>query len=90
MPAANPFDGQTSEADVPALRLTNITPHDVNELAFVARLIYVGVGGNVSVTDTQGTTAIHINVMPGSYLGPFRVSKVSATGTTATNLIGYV
>ena len=90
MPALNPFDGQTSLADVPALRLIAITPHDVNELTHVVRQIFVGTGGNVSVTDTQGVTVVHKNVSPGSYIGAFRVSRVNATNTTALDLIGYV
>ena len=89
MPAYNHF-GNTPNSMGGAIKLANITPADGADLNDVVRLIYVGVSGNVATTDTQGNNVIHYNAPSGGYIGPFSVARVLATGTTATNLIGYV
>jgi hypothetical protein len=90
VPAKNLFDGYTSGAEVPALRMTTIAPSDASDLPVAVRMIYVGVGGDVNMTDTEGNTVLHKNAGAGCYLGPFRVARVRTSGTTATNLVGYV
>lgn len=91
MPATNPFDTNNSyDSTRPALGLIAITTSDSADQTRVLRMIYCGVAGNISVIDTEGNTATHLNVASGSYIGPFSVARVKATGTTATNLIGYV
>lgn len=73
----------------PSIALADITPSDSADLPTMARLIYVGVGGDVVVIDINGVTVTHKNAPTGGYLGPFAVARVKATGTTATNLIAY-
>ena len=73
----------------PANSLFSITPNDSTDLPALARQIYVGTGGNVAVKDSEGNTVTHKNVPSGCYLAPFFVVRVLATGTTATDLIGY-
>lgn len=91
MPAYNPFAHSDKGHTSAALSLVAITPSDTLELVTVVRRIYVGKAGTVSVTDTTGVTVVHTGVLAGTYLGPFSVAKVNATGTTAAmNLIGYV
>ncbi len=89
MPAINPFPAQAVAIETPALRMLDITPSDANDAARVLRMVYVGTGGNVDLVDTEGNIVLHKNVPSGSYLGPFRVARVKATRTTATDLIGY-
>lgn len=90
MPAINPFANNNPIASSPAISLVAITPSDSTDLTTAVRSIYVGVGGDVCVIDTAGNTVTHVGAPQGSYLGPFTVARVKATGTTATNLIGYV
>ena len=73
-----------------ALYLYDITPSDASDLPVATRLIYVGVGGDISLLDTRGNTVLHKNIASGSYLGPFYIARVLSTNTTASNLIGYV
>ena len=49
-------------------------------------LLYVGVGGNIAVTTSAGETITFLAVPQGVIL-PVQVTKVLATGTTATDLI---
>ena len=70
--------------------LIAITPSDTNEFSTPIRMIYVGLGGDISITTTKGTIVIHKNTIAGSYIGPFNCSRVNATGTSAIDLIGYI
>ena len=90
MPAASAFPGISSGPTTPAVGLVAITPNDSADLATQVRMIYVGTGGDVSVIDTLGTTVVHKNVLGGTYLGPFWVARVKATGTTAADMVGYL
>jgi hypothetical protein len=49
------------------------------------RAVFVGGAGNLAVVLSSGTTLTLTGVTAGSLL-PLRVTKVKATGTTATNI----
>lgn len=66
-----------------------ITPHDTNPLAETTRALYVGGAGAVSVVLASGASLSFASVSPGTVL-PVRVTKVMATGTTATDILGLV
>jgi hypothetical protein len=89
MPAINPLSSQHPSLITPAIRIIAITPADA-DLSHVCRMLYVGTGGDVAVRDLFGTTVIHKNVAGGTYLGPFAVDRVLSTGSTATDILGYV
>jgi hypothetical protein len=72
--------------DEPADHLQAITPSDTTILDVPTRGIYVGVAGDVSVTDEFGHTVVFLAVPVGVVL-PVRVKRILATNTTATNLI---
>lgn len=67
----------------------DITPADNTELNTVTRAIYIGTGGDLSVTLVSGAQLTFRNVIGGSML-PFRISQVHATGTTAADLVGIL
>ena len=89
MPAINPLSAQYPDLTTPGLRLLSITPADA-DLTHVCRQLYVGNGGTVVVRDLFCNVAPHYNVASGTYIGPFQIDRVLATGTTATDIIGYV
>jgi hypothetical protein len=62
-----------------------ITPSDSTVVDFNG--IYVGGAGNLTVTLLNGTDVTLTAVIVGQ-IYPLRVTKVKATGTTATNLVG--
>ena len=90
MSAANPLSlNAKSDQSSPSIGMVAVTPSDSADLAITARLIYCGVGGDIAVTDITGAVVTHKNVPTGGYIGPFAVTRVMSTSTTATNLIAY-
>lgn len=66
-----------------------ITPSDTVGFTASARGVYVGVGGTVIVRTPRNTVITFLNVPQGAVL-PVECTRVNATGTTATNLVGLV
>lgn len=64
-----------------------ITPSDTVNFAFPVRGVYVGGTGDVVVVDRNGTAVTYKAVPTGQVL-PIMASRVNATGTTATYLVG--
>jgi hypothetical protein len=69
----------------PAVFAEAVTPSDVTVLT-TSRALYVGVTGDVAVTMLGGANATFVGVVGGTVL-PIRVTKVLATGTTATSIL---
>ncbi len=63
-----------------------ITPSDATTIA--ADALLVGGAGNVTVLDRDGTSAMY-TVAAGAQI-PVQCTKVMATGTTATNIVGLI
>ena len=63
-----------------------ITPSDSTVLPKQTRGIYVGGAGNVAVTMADGSTAT-FNAIAVGVVHLLSVTKVMATGTTATNIV---
>ena len=63
-----------------------ITPSDTT--AFFADALSVGGAGNVTCLDRDGTSATY-TVAAGAQI-PVQCTKVMATGTTATNIVGLI
>jgi len=90
MPAPDDFGVHNGlEAlSMPATKAIAITPSDSVDLAFATRAIYVGGNGNLRVDMQDGGAAVtFVGLVAGQVL-PLRVSRIYATGTTATNLVG--
>jgi hypothetical protein len=67
-----------------------VTPTDATDLASYARALYVGVSGDlviVPIDNADGAT-VTLKSHPVGYC-PVSVRQVYATGTTATNIIGF-
>ena len=67
----------------------NVTPSDATVLAPTWGGLFVGGAGNVAVVTEEGTTLTFTGVLAGSVL-PIVVTRVRATGTTATNIVGMM
>lgn len=63
-----------------------VTPDDILPLTNPARGLWIGGAGNVSVEMYGGGTAIFSGIPAGTLL-PVQVSRVNATGTTATLIV---
>lgn len=65
-----------------------VTPNDAANLTKNARLLYVGVSGDISLDTPAGTTLLFKSVPVGFfYMG---AKRIRASGTTATNIIALV
>jgi hypothetical protein len=87
MPAVDTFPTTASGKDSSAEHAFAVTPSDSTDLAFVTRGLYVGVGGDVRVTMMSGDGATFVG-LAGGMVHPLRVSRVFATNTTATSIVG--
>jgi hypothetical protein len=78
----------SKSADSCASVATTITAAD-SDLATPVRAFYVGTGGNVKVTTTNGDEVTFSNVATGTIL-PVSVKRIWSTGTTASNIVGLI
>lgn len=70
----------------PARSATTVAPSDATPLPYVSRAIYVGQGGDLSVTMVDGDQVIFEAVPSGALLS-IRASGVNATGTSASGIL---
>lgn len=87
MPAA--VDNLSNYSDglmAPARNAAAVTTSDTADLGFVTKALYIGVSGDVTVIMAGGGTAVTLKSVPVGWLS-IRVSRVKATGTTATNIV---
>ncbi|MFM2279945.1 MAG: hypothetical protein RLZZ444_2176 [Pseudomonadota bacterium] len=86
---ADRFQTTSPSLSGPAAHAFAISPNDTTPASETTRALYVGVGGNLSVTMASGGNATFTAVSSGTIL-PIRVTKVLATGTTASDIVGLV
>lgn len=85
---SNPFESRTVSLSGPATDIVPVTPSDVLDLADAAVALYVETGGTVSVVTVKGG-ARTVEVADKAIL-PVGISRVNATGTTATGIHAMV
>lgn len=86
MPANNPFGTYTPYVDSPAANAALVTPNDNDDLVDATRSIYVGSAGTLRVTTVGGQT---LTLPSLSGWLPLRVTRIHATGTTATSIVAF-
>lgn len=90
MPAATDDFAQYRYAGVgfssPAYHAAVVTPNDNNDLSDVTRWVFIGGAGALAVITAGGETLTISGLTAGTLL-PLRVSRIQATGTTATNIV---
>lgn len=73
-----------SNVSDPAKYGAAVTPSDSVNLVAPTRALYIGGGGDISVEMLNGTISFSA-VQAGIF--PIQVTRVNATGTTATNIV---
>jgi hypothetical protein len=76
---------QTADATAPASRAAAVTLHDTNTIENT-RAVFVGGAGNLKVTMYDGQDVTFTGVGAGTFL-PIQVTKIWATGSTATSVL---
>lgn len=82
----DPFANTQPSLSGPAASAVSVTPSDGGDLAQPSRALYVAAAGNLAVRMLTGEAATFASVPAGSLL-PIRVTRVLATGTTATGIV---
>lgn len=80
------FESYRTGLESPAKNAAAVTPSNDNDLTTDARALYVGTSGNVRIITTGGDTVTFTGVIGGSII-PIRTARVTATGTTASNIL---
>jgi hypothetical protein len=80
------FELHEQGLESPAASVFQITPNDTADLAHVTRGLNVAQSGFVHVTLKGGQSGIVFVAAGGVF--PVRATRVHATGTTATGLVG--
>lgn len=83
---ADKFSAHFVDVDSPATGGFDVTPNDSTDLSVATRAIAVLVSGNVKVTTIDGSV-LTVYIAAGGPL-PLRVTRIWATGTTATGIVG--
>lgn len=81
------FANTGAALDSPAFNAAAITPNDGADLAFTARALYVGVGGDIAAVLKGDAASVVFKSVPQGSLLPACIKRVLATGTTASNLV---
>ncbi len=86
MPTQDDFSKFPVTLNTPAVSLEAISPSDSADLSKITRAINVAVSGTVRLTTPDGSEA-SIFIAAGIAF-PVRATRIWATGTTATGIIG--
>ena len=86
MAATDLFENHATGLDAPAEAGMAISPSDSTALSHVTRAVYIGAGGDLRGIMHNGTE-VTLRGLPAGMLLPIRISRVWATGTTASNLV---
>lgn len=86
MPAVDTFAGTLGAPRNPFANAAAVTPSDSADLADVTQALYVGGAGALAVV-MQGGQTVTFSAVPVGTVLDIRVSRVKATGTTATLII---
>ena len=76
---------KTADSTYAAFRADTVTPSD-SALIEHTRALWVGIGGNISVTMMNGVNVTFVGALGGTIL-PIQCLAVRATSTTATNIL---
>ena len=85
MAAEDTFASSSPGLSGPGVHNFSITPDDGNDLAYVTRAIYIKTGGNLHYMTLGGEEITH-PFDAGWH--PLRITRIYATGTTASDMLG--
>ena len=74
---------------VQADQLVSITPSDSTIFDPPLVAVWVGVGGAVAIRAEKDGAAVTLVAVPTGYLLPIRISRLMATNTDATTMVGF-
>lgn len=87
MAAVDIHSGFLTGISGPVVHAFAITPSNDDDITYATRYVYVGGTGTLKV-DTVGGETVTFSAVAAGVFHPIRVTKVYATGTDATGIIG--
>lgn len=84
--AIDPQPNYSKWIDSPAENAETVTPSNSVDITYVSRALYIGSTGDVKV-DMKGGQTVTLVAVPAGAILPIRVTRVYATGTTASSII---
>lgn len=83
------FQYSTPSLSGPAAHAFAVAPNDGADLSETTRALYVGTAGSITAVMASGSSVTFGSIASGTVL-PVRVTRVLATGTTASAILGLV
>lgn len=83
----DPFGRYPEWLIIPSESAFEVTPNDSADLTAVTRGVYIGGAGDLAVTMKDGSEVTFVGLQAG-LVYPYRVRRIKATGTTATDIVG--
>ena len=77
----------SADATVSAHRASAVTTSNSTIYEQPTRALYVGAGGNITVDMADGSSSILFVGVQGGTVLPIQVTRIYATGTTATSIV---
>jgi hypothetical protein len=77
----------SADATVSAHRAATVTTSDTTIFVQPTRALYVGGAGNITVDMADGGSSVLFVGVQGGTLLPIQVTRIYATGTTATSIV---
>ena len=83
------FDGANVPVGsaLPATNALTVTPSDSADLSVIARGLYIGGAGDVTIIMQGDTNPVTLSAANAGTILPVRAKRVKSTGTTATNIV---
>ncbi len=81
------FSSNQSGLESPIEHAESVTPNNDSDLPNTTRALWIGTGGDIVITTKGGTSSVTLESVPDGSMLPIRVSRVHATGTTATGIV---
>ncbi len=78
----------SADATVSAHRASAVTPSDATVFAQPTRGVYIGGAGNITADFADGGSSVLLVGLMSGVVYPFQLTRVYATGTSATNIVG--
>jgi hypothetical protein len=86
---ADRFQNSSPSLTGPASHGFAVTPSDSTLLSETTRGIYVGTGGTIAALMLSGAS-VSFPAVPSGAILPVRLTKIMATGTTASGIVALV
>jgi hypothetical protein len=84
----DPFATASDSLIAPARHAFSITPQDGVALPTATKAIYIGTSGDINLRAVGSGNFVLVRNIPSGTVLAIRVAAVSASGTTATDIVG--